>query len=598
MKEQQRLLRQQQEQLLLQQQQSQMYEQNRKLRQQMNNLQHAQGHPHPHVHVQGYQQPGMSRSNSQQSGVDSGRATLPPHDNDHMTQQQKMAQQLHPHPSLLPADMMLPQHMIQPSQRRQATEKKSLVIKSGQAEVQLDVTMDKVNKSVLQASVKPVPTWVGEPPTVTDGQDEDDSKDYETEEEVEIAPVVPSKDPAKYGLRIAQNHAEAKAMINRTIEGVTQDEVTTGMLASNASSIKRKKSLRVAAMSKSMNNPGYVSNPGGQFKQRRFNKTMENIDQINDMKEKLNDLASTFTEQLTIHEDQEKVYEPSQESVKSSSTPKKERSKRDMNPALSVPNVARSSHPTMPQRPPIEERNFHQQDFYNPSKAAVSRETIASWVRHGYSKSVVGLDRAHMNPNQKRLSVHQCDLQPIDDDVDRHFRAPHSGHRFSIRKQHRERLQSAKNNFVKPTGATNLNKAERRQRPITRTEPKPARNSQARELKHNRSIQHRTDSKGENQVQITVQNQGSANHIREEPSSQTRKKMGLGQKIFRSIFAKPASLTKTKGHSMQPQFLQSGQNASGGFNDPAILHAQPSKSRLRPQKSCNKLSLEDAPSLI
>ena len=43
---------------------------------------------------------------------------------------------------------------------------------------------------------------------------------------------------------------------------------------------------------------------------------MENIDQINDMKEKLNDLASTFTEQLTIHEDQEKVYEPSQESVK------------------------------------------------------------------------------------------------------------------------------------------------------------------------------------------------------------------------------------------------------------------------------------------
>ena len=74
-----------------------MYEQNRKLRQQMNNLQHAQGHPHPHVHVQGYQQPGMSRSNSQQSGVDSGRATLPPHDSDHIAQQQKMAQQLHPH---------------------------------------------------------------------------------------------------------------------------------------------------------------------------------------------------------------------------------------------------------------------------------------------------------------------------------------------------------------------------------------------------------------------------------------------------------------------------------------------------------------------
>jgi len=43
---------------------------------------------------------------------------------------------------------------------------------------------------------------------------------------------------------------------------------------------------------------------------------MENIDQINDMKEKLNDLASTFTEQLTIHEEQEKAYEPSQESVK------------------------------------------------------------------------------------------------------------------------------------------------------------------------------------------------------------------------------------------------------------------------------------------
>ena len=168
--------------------------------------------------------------------------------------------------------MMMQHNIGQPSQRRQATEKKSLVIKSGQAEVQLDVTMDKANKSVLQASVKPVPTWVGEPPTATDGQDEDDSKEYETEEEVEIAPVIRSKDPAKHGLRIAQNHAEAKAMINKTIEGVTQDEVTTGMLASNASSIKRKKSLRVAAMSKSMNNPGYVSNPGGQFKQRRFNK--------------------------------------------------------------------------------------------------------------------------------------------------------------------------------------------------------------------------------------------------------------------------------------------------------------------------------------
>ena len=42
---------------------------------------------------------------------------------------------------------------------------------------------------------------------------------------------------------------------------------------------------------------------------------MENIDQINDMKEKLDDFASSITGQ-TIQEDQENVYEPSQESVK------------------------------------------------------------------------------------------------------------------------------------------------------------------------------------------------------------------------------------------------------------------------------------------
>jgi len=487
---------------------------------------------------------------------------------------------------------MMPRHIIQPNQRNQATEKRSLVIKSGQAEVQLDVTMDKANKSVLQASVKPVPTWVGEPPTATDGQDED-SKNYETEEEVEIAPVVAPKDPAKHGLRIAQNHDEAKAIINKTIEGVTQDEVTTGMLASNASSIKRKKSLRVAAMSKSINNPGYVSNPGGQFKQRRFNKTMENIDQINDMKEKLNDLASTFTEQLTIHEEQEKAYEPSQESVKSSSTPRKEWPKRDTYPALNAPNVARSSHPIMPQRPPIEDSNFHQEDFYDPRIEAVGRKKAESWMKNGHSQSVGGLDRAHMNPNQKRLSVHQ-EIQRIDEHSDGHFRAPHSGHRFSIRKQHRERIQSSKN-FIKPTGATNLNKAERRRPPLTRTEPKPARNNQTCEVRHNRSIQHRTDSKGENQVQITVQT-GTGNHIREEPSSQTRKKMGIGHKIFRSLFAKPSSLTKSKGSALSTQHL-AGQ-PSGAFTDPAILHAQPSTSRLRPQKSCNKLSLEDAPPLI
>ena len=98
----------------------------------------------------------------------------------------------------------------------------------------------------------------------------------------------------------------------------------------------------------------------------------------------------------------------------------------------------------------------------------MSREATENWVKNEYSKSVVGLDRAHMNPNiQKRLSVHQCE---ISEDSDRHFRAPNSAqHRFSIRKQHRDRMQSAKN-FVKPTGATNLSKAERRQRPITRTE--------------------------------------------------------------------------------------------------------------------------------
>jgi len=89
-------------------------------------------------------------------------------------------------------------------------------------------------------------------------------------------------------------------------------------------------------------------------------------------------------------------------------------------------------------------------------------------MKNGHSQSVGGLDRAHMNPNQKRLSVHQ-EIQRIDEHSDGHFRAPHSGHRFSIRKQHRERIQSSKN-FIKPTGATNLNKAERRRPPLTRTE--------------------------------------------------------------------------------------------------------------------------------
>lgn len=54
--------------------------------------------------------------------------------------------------------------------------------------------------------------------------------------------------------------------------------------------------------------------------------------------------------------------------VKSSSTPYKEAragTYKDLRKELTrleeVPAVARSSHPKMPQRPPIEEKNFHQQ---------------------------------------------------------------------------------------------------------------------------------------------------------------------------------------------------------------------------------------------
>lgn len=42
---------------------------------------------------------------------------------------------------------------------------------------------------------------------------------------------------------------------------------------------------------------------------------MENIEQINDIKEKLNNLTSTFNE-CTIHEEIERGHVPSQESVK------------------------------------------------------------------------------------------------------------------------------------------------------------------------------------------------------------------------------------------------------------------------------------------
>ena len=168
--------------------------------------------------------------------------------------------------------MNIPPQRIKPNQ---ATEKKSLVIKTVNADVheavQLDVTLDKAKKNVLQASVKAVPQWVREPPTATEGQEDEDDNDYETEDEVEIEPVILPKDSSKHGLRIAKNQAEATEMINKTMEVVTQDDVTTGMLASNASSIKRKKS-RVPAMSKSMNNPGYVSNPGGQFQKRKLHR--------------------------------------------------------------------------------------------------------------------------------------------------------------------------------------------------------------------------------------------------------------------------------------------------------------------------------------
>ncbi|CAG5097658.1 Oidioi.mRNA.OKI2018_I69.XSR.g15172.t1.cds [Oikopleura dioica] len=580
-------------------QQNHLYEQSRKLQQQQRDslqqqkIQQGNGHQHPHVHVQQqmYHQQGMTRSNSQQSAVDSGRPDTATTHNDN-----SLPPGSTPHPSLLPAN--IPPHRTKPNQ---ATEKKSLVIKTMNAEavqesIQLDVTLDRAKKNVLQASVKAVPQWVTEPPTATEGQEDEDDNDYETEDEVEIEPVIPPKDSSKHGLRIAKNQAEATEMINKTMEQVTQDDVTTGMLASNASSIKRKKS-RVPAMSKSMNNPGYVSNPGGQFQKRKLHRTMENIEQINDIKEKLNNLTSTFNE-CTIHEEIERGHVPSQESVKSSSTPYKgaragtyKELRKELTRLEDVPAVARNSHPIMPQRPPIEEKNFHQQDFYDPEEKTSAREATQNWV--GISQSVTGLDRVHMPP---RLSVHR-NHHRIDELATENIQssARQSG-RFSTRR-YRERSGFHGKTFHKPTAASNLGKSsERRVKrvPLTRTEPKPPKYQEP----HENSCLYRTiQATPGSDVQVTFS--ATQNLVREEPSSQTRKKMGVTKKIFKSLFAKSSSTSQAKmgkGTSMSTQNLTGHPRTVSTYNDPAILHAQPSTSRMmRPQKSCNKLSLDDAP---